>query len=102
MNNIKTWTDDHLPCVSFEHNGVTFEVLWTEKSLAGRLEMVADGDVTLEVALKKWPDLLAIINNPFDTEDSTTISREDERDTGGELFYNTEIGGVTINPTRET
>jgi hypothetical protein len=98
MQNIKTWSDDHLPCVSFDHNNVNIEVWWTEKALAGRLEMVEEGDTTLGVALKKWPDLLSIINNPFDTQESDTIERVDERDIDGDLSYNIDIGYVKITP----
>jgi hypothetical protein len=95
MQNINTWSDDHLPCVSFEHNNTTFEVWWTEKSLAGRLEMVRDGDVTLEVALKKWPDFIAIVNDPFNVEETDTIEREED---DGQLSYNIEIGWVKVAP----
>ena len=97
ITDIKTWSDDHLPCVSFKKEGVLFMVWWTEGSLIGKLELVADGDVALEVALKKHPTLLTILANPFDTETDEDIDRTDERDIDGDLSYNTPIGMVTVH-----
>lgn len=93
------WRDDHLPCFSFEHNGVNFEVNWSHPQIVGKLQLVEAGDITLEQALKVHPDLLAIINNPFDAQDTEYIEVEDERDIGGDLTYHSCcVGAVTINP----
>lgn len=64
MKIICTWRDDSLPCIMFEHNNRQFSMWWTSPSLENKLQMVADEDVTLEVALKRVPQLLFLINNP--------------------------------------
>lgn len=73
MQNLNTWTDDHLPCVGFNHNGFNIDICWTEKDVYGKLELVESGDITLEKALKKYPDMLAILNNPLNCPESETI-----------------------------
>lgn len=98
ISNLRQWTDDHLPCVSFETNGTTIQVNWTERSLVGRLEMVEDGDIPLELALKKYPSLLTIINDPFNVQDGEGITRVDEREEDGDLCYDIDLGLVVINP----
>lgn len=69
MKIIKTWTDDHLPCVSFMHNDKKYELCWTERGFVGRLELVQEGDVTLEKAAKKYPELLAALNGKLAHEE---------------------------------
>ena len=73
MQNLNAWTDDHLPCVGFDHNGFHIEVNWTEKDVYGKLELVESGDITIEKALKKYPHMLAIINNPRNCPESGDI-----------------------------
>lgn len=73
MQNLNTWTDDHLPCVGFDHNGFHFNIYWTEKDVYGKLDLVESGDVPLEKALKKYPAMLAIINNPLNCPESEDI-----------------------------
>jgi hypothetical protein len=92
------WRDDHLPCVSFEHNGTNFMICWTDAALIGKLQLVEDGDVTIETALKREQILLSIINDPFNVVDSENCERIDERDIDGDLVYSTDLGHITINP----
>ena len=107
MQNITTWTDDHLPCVGFEHNGVKFEVCWTIPSLFGRLEVIEECGITIEDGLKKYPALLTIINNPFDTKstDDESIDRDDSdfaSSDGNKAAYHTDIGYVIVQSIGET
>lgn len=73
MQNLTIWTDDHLPCVGFEHNGFDIDVCWTAIDLYGKLDMVESGDVAIEIALKNYPDLLAILNDPLNCPESDGI-----------------------------
>lgn len=68
MQVTNTYTDDKLPCVEFTHNGVEYELWWTSHKLVAALEMVSEGEVELEKALKKYPDLVEMLNNPFNAE----------------------------------
>jgi hypothetical protein len=97
MKRTTEWTDDHLPCVGFEHNGFEFEVCWTSRSLCGKLEMIEDGDVPLEKGLKRFPSLLKIINNPLNTESTADgdIDRDDDCEEGT-VCYTTSDGHVTV------
>ena len=99
ISNIKTWSDDHLPCVSFEAGANTFEVWWTDKNLAGRLEMASEGDVTIEVALKKFNELRIIIADPFAAINTMPDNVTDERDIGGDLSFDIDCGWVKVYPT---
>lgn len=98
ISNINMWSDDHLPCVSFTVDANTFEVWWTDKNLAGRLEMASEGDVTLEVALKKFKELNTIITDPYAAINTMPDNVTDERDEGGELSFDIDCGWVKVYP----
>lgn len=102
MKIINEWTDDHLPCISFEHGGNKFEINWTDTTLVGKLQLVEDGDVTLERALKKYPSVLNIIQNPYDCvfaspEEGERVEEEEE----GAATYETDFGFITVRPFTE-
>ena len=100
MNVTGNWTDDHLPCVSFKHNGTTFEVLWTSRDLIGRLQLVEEGSVTVEAALEKYKGLLAVINNPLNASFASTDEGEPEDKAfweEGQAEYQTDAGYVTVD-----
>lgn len=102
ITNINTWSDDHLPCVSFEAGSNTFEVWWTDKNLAGRLEMASEGDVTLEVALKKFKELATIVADPLAAINTLPDNVTDERNIGGDLSFNIDCGWVKVYATAES
>ena len=81
---IATWSDDHLPCFSFEHEGKYFELWWTDEKLVGRLEMVEEGDITIEKVFKKYPEILTIIQDP--TSEKVKEYWDDEYDESSEEF----------------
>lgn len=63
------FTDDHLPCVEFEHNGVKFELCWTSNKVIGALELLENGDLDMVKFAKRFPQLYNAITNPQDVED---------------------------------
>ena len=65
---VDTWTDDHLPCVKFEHNDTTFELWWTSDYVVSALEYAEESPK----AAKKVADLMKLINDP------DKIENEDE------------------------
>lgn len=77
------WTDDHLPCFAVTIDNNEFEVWWTSPDMYGKLELVRDGDITLERALKKYPELLKVLKNPVDPEDINEDGRQNWYTDGG-------------------
>lgn len=96
MKLLNTWSDDHLPCFGFEHNGTYYEVLWTAPALIGRLEMVEEGSATIEAALSKYPQLLQLVNAP-DPRNVAGLERDDEEDENGAVVYQLDIGCVNVH-----
>lgn len=91
MKILNTWRDDKLPCIEFEHNGQVYQVLWTSPKLEGKLELVQDGDVSLEVALRLYPELLKALNG--DVEGLDRLDREeDSEDEEFDNVYNIDAG----------
>ena len=97
MRVLTQWTDDHLPCFCFEHNEYLFEVWWSDRALVGKLEMVEDGEITLEKALKKYPDLLKIVTDPINND----VELDDEVGEDGKRTYQTEAGYVEVKKAVE-
>lgn len=101
MRLISEWTDDHLPCVSFEHEGNMFSVWWTDKALAGRIELIESGDISLEKALKKYTGLMKVIQTPFDAQfDSNEEGEPEDKECWeeGKSQYQTDAGFVEVEP----
>ena len=98
ISNIKTWIDDHLPCASFDAGGNTFEVWWTDNKLAGRLEAASEGDISFEVALKKYKGLSTIVANPTAAISTMPDNVNDEHD--GYLSFNIDCGWVKVYPAK--
>lgn len=88
-----TWTDDHLPCVSFTHNNRYFEIWWTDPALYGKLDLVEDGDITIELALKKYPQLLRVIQDPTDVENLKDLMDDIEGD--DKISFSTDAGWIS-------
>lgn len=87
MKNLCVWSDDHLPCFSFEHNNRSFELWWSSSALEGKLELVEDGDIPIEKAFKDLPQTLKVINNPDLDDGDSEIEFERE---GDKKSYGTE------------
>lgn len=98
ISNIKTWTDDHLPCMSFVTDTHNIEVWWSDKNLASRLEMASEGEITIEAALKNHNELRNIITDPV----AATLSLPDSVDevVGDTLSFNIECGWVKVTPKK--
>jgi len=101
MKILNEWTDDHLPCVNFEHEGNTFEIWWTDSRLVGRLEMVEEGDLSLDKALKSYPNLKQLMENPTVVPDGAEDAAG-EGELQGDLEINMDAGFVIVNPTKPT
>jgi hypothetical protein len=89
------WTDDHLPCVSFYHNNNYFEVWWTDPALGGKIEMVEEGDVSIEKAFKKYPELLKIVLDPTNEETKEWLDDEEDDYDGDKVSWCTPVGMVS-------
>jgi hypothetical protein len=92
MQITNTYTDDKMPCVEFNHNGHKFELTWTNANLIACLELVQDGAIELTAALKKYPTILAIINNPTDENHPDF----DQVNDAGQYEYCTSVGYMTV------
>ena len=69
-----TFTDDHLPCVEFTLDGKNIDIWWTDDRLVGKLALVEEGMISLEKAMKNYPQTLKAIltgENPEEEEDKS-------------------------------
>lgn len=101
MRMLDVWTDDHLPCFSFEHEGKKFSINWSDRSIIGRIEMIGEGDITIEKALKKYKGLLAVIKNPLNATFASPEEGEPEDEDcwdEGCAQYQTDVGYLTVEP----
>lgn len=95
MRILAEWTDDHLPCFAFEHEGLFYELMWTGAALIGRFELVAEGEVSIAVACKHVPELLAVLESPNPVRAKGVEPQHD-----GSLYFLLDAGGLTINVDR--
>ena len=70
MQILSRWTDDHLPCVTFEHKGTKFELCWSSDRIVSALEYADES----EKARKKIAALMKKLDNP------DSIENEDENE----------------------
>lgn len=102
MKMLGTWTDDHLPCFGFEHNGLCYAISWTDASLVGRIELVQEGSITIEKAFAKFPGMLRLLSTaePFAHDWNDTDPKELELDEdveeGEPLSFQADVGFVQV------
>ncbi len=98
ITEVKMWTDDHLPCLSFIVDNKLVELWWTDPKLHGRVQACEDGDMPFEAIFRHHPIVAKIIADPANVDLTGTGAAEDtDEDAGPNVFgFDCSAGRLTV------